>query len=594
MILGMLLMLDLAYGQGDAPAQLQGQEQVSKATGATIKSPNKQVTKLSASQVLIETGNDDLLENSSFEHSTFSTGWTLTAGTPAVELTKVNHGKKAYKVTLSAQTLSLCQHSTLYASQYASSFPQGVILAKVASTVSGIYTCSANAGTVNLNNCADTDTTGNWSSAKVPVILGATSNGVCFVSGTRASPTSPVVVGNVTGDVYFDKVKLKEGEILDTQPIQGPRVSYTPTFTNFGTMASTNCWYSQDGQFAHIECTATAGTPLAAEARMSLPTGWTSASTETLKLLGIANGTAAAGRVVSVLVEAGSSYLTFGYSDGGSGALLTKANANAIVAVGGIISFSVDIPITQLRGTTSTYVAPCGPLCADTFTATIAATGVVTEESPVGWLNGNCTNADPRVCAFDAGLITVAMACYGDNENISAYTGITSVSVDNNVQSTKLTCVKTGIDLVASRTIIGTFREVMRHAGVSKPKACYYGFGGASATLAVPTECTTGTCVEVLDSCAAISPPARSSAGLYTDFTIANGTFANSSFIDCDCKAYSTTTATYRECNPHFVTSDNTWSTNSSGGYVGNFATWNATGTNGDAYVSIICKGSEP
>lgn len=135
----------------------------------------------------------------------------------------------------------------------------------------------------------------------------------------------------------------------------------------------------------------------------------------------------------------------------------------------------------------------------------------------------------------------------------------------------------------------------MSTPGISKPKTCYYAFGGASATLASPTVCSTGTCVEVFDSCKAISPPSRSSAGVYADLTIANGTFAANSFIDCKCKSWATAASSQRDCDGMFETGDNTWATNSSGGYVlGSIGTHGSTGTYADTYVSFVCEGSAP
>ena len=142
--------------------------------------------------------------------------------------------------------------------------------------------------------------------------------------------------------------------------------------------------------------------------------------------------------------------------------------------------------------------------------------------------------------------------------------------------------------------IYGTFDQKMNVPGVTKPKTCYYYFGGTSATLAAPTECTTGTCVEVYDSCVAGTPPTRNSLGIYNDITFAAGTFAASSPIDCRCKSFDTTTNSPRQCEPYFVTGDNTWSTNSSGGWVGNLSALNQGLSAEDGYTQVTCEGREP
>lgn len=131
--------------------------------------------------------------------------------------------------------------------------------------------------------------------------------------------------------------------------------------------------------------------------------------------------------------------------------------------------------------------------------------------------------------------------------------------------------------------------------GVTSPKTCYYAFGGASATLASPVKCTTGTCVEVFDSCGTVLPPTYVATASYQDVTFASGTFANSSFVDCSCKAFDTTSAAPKDCRTYFVTSDHTWSTNSSGGLVLNmYATLQSTGAASDSYVTVKCEGRAP
>jgi len=127
--------------------------------------------------------------------------------------------------------------------------------------------------------------------------------------------------------------------------------------------------------------------------------------------------------------------------------------------------------------------------------------------------------------------------------------------------------------------------------GATNWKVCRYLFGGASVALDVPTECAASPCVELSDPCGAISPPTRGSTGVYTNITIADGTFKASSPLDCRCVAYDTTATTERACLLYFDTSDQTWSTTSAGGYVGNIKVQNAAGTLSDGYVQVTCEG---
>lgn len=145
-----------------------------------------------------------------------------------------------------------------------------------------------------------------------------------------------------------------------------------------------------------------------------------------------------------------------------------------------------------------------------------------------------------------------------------------------------------------SNIIIGQFNEVVTAPGVSKPKTCYYAFGGASATLAAPTECTTGTCVEVVDTCGTATPPTRSSLGTYASITFSAGTFANSSAIKCECSGFDSVSGNGRYCAPYFTTGGQSWASSSSGGYLINVFTSTPSATLDDTYVFLKCEGQAP
>lgn len=140
--------------------------------------------------------------------------------------------------------------------------------------------------------------------------------------------------------------------------------------------------------------------------------------------------------------------------------------------------------------------------------------------------------------------------------------------------------------------ITGTFANVVTAPGISKPRTCYYAFGGASATLAVPTVCSTGTCVEVIDTCASMTPPTFASTGLYQNLTIASGTFANSSPLFCQAYGYAAASAGYALMIND--TGDNDWSTNSSGGAVLNIAAYSSAPAAQNRYVQVKCEGQAP
>lgn len=191
---------DYVFGQGDAPPLLQGQYQGSKSVGSFIQTPNSGVTKINSSTALIETGNNNILVNPSFEHQVFSTGWTVGSGTFTEETVNEIHGKKAAKLVLSAQTMALTQDSSLYAAQFADGV-QGLASVRIKSDVA-LKVCSRSAGVTSSSLCVDVQANNKWGLYKVPFILGATSNGISVAS-----------TGAVSGTVYVDNAFVGAQEL---------------------------------------------------------------------------------------------------------------------------------------------------------------------------------------------------------------------------------------------------------------------------------------------------------------------------------------------------------------------------------------------
>jgi hypothetical protein len=168
-------------------------ENASSVTLEEIQVSNNQLTQTDANKQKIETGNKNILVNPSFEHSTFSTGWTSGAGSFSQNLTVEIDGLKAAEVTLSAQALAVTQDSTLYAAQFADGI-QGLASVRVKTLLSGIRVCSRQAGVTSTTNCVNVQGNGKWGLYKVPMILGATSNGISIASNGTS----------LTGTVYID------------------------------------------------------------------------------------------------------------------------------------------------------------------------------------------------------------------------------------------------------------------------------------------------------------------------------------------------------------------------------------------------------
>lgn len=123
------------------------------------------------------------------------------------------------------------------------------------------------------------------------------------------------------------------------------RVAYTPTFTGFGTATGIEAFHSRDGEFLDIDCKFTAGTTTATEARISLPSGLNTPSSETIKHAGTWTATIGATAFPVMLIESNLNYMTFGFIFGSTNPL-TKQLANALVAGGTVITIKARVPIS--------------------------------------------------------------------------------------------------------------------------------------------------------------------------------------------------------------------------------------------------------
>ena len=175
------------------------------------------------------------------------------------------------------------------------------------------------------------------------------------------------------------------------------RRAYTPTFTGFGTVSSSTCYESREGEFNVIDCRFVVGTTTATEARVSLPSGLTSSSNIVSGgfIAGIMGRQTSTNNGLGVLIEPSVSHLTF---TGGiqTASMFTKQNGNAIAASGDTFSFQVRVPISGwsnsnvIVGTFENVpTVPGAGARIDTFSATFGTTNATTActASPCSFLN---------------------------------------------------------------------------------------------------------------------------------------------------------------------------------------------------------------
>jgi hypothetical protein len=123
--------------------------------------------------------------------------------------------------------------------------------------------------------------------------------------------------------------------------------AYTPIFTGFGTVTNVAFYKKRLGDLLLIEGKFTSGTTTATEARISLPSGLTSAGTDIIPSIRKAGtfiqSIPSASQLVA-LIEPSVTYLTFGLQDA-SNAGLTKKNGDDMFSSSTDFSFSALVPI---------------------------------------------------------------------------------------------------------------------------------------------------------------------------------------------------------------------------------------------------------
>jgi hypothetical protein len=125
--------------------------------------------------------------------------------------------------------------------------------------------------------------------------------------------------------------------------------SYTPTFTGFGTPTGVEFEYRQVGENYEIRGKFVAGTTTATEARISLPTGATSAGTSIIPSLCLV-GSSSQGDF-QIAIEPSVTYMTLSDTTLGN---INKANASTVVLTGNTVSFFASVPVSGLTASTTT------------------------------------------------------------------------------------------------------------------------------------------------------------------------------------------------------------------------------------------------
>ena len=155
--------------------------------------------------------------------------------------------------------------------------------------------------------------------------------------------------------------------------------AYTPTFQGFGTPTAIQMQWRRQGSDIKIRGNFTIGTPTAAEARVSLPSGLTSSDISVIPALqqaGVFAHYAGATAYEVALIEPSVTYLTFGLSFSTVNPI-TKQNGNIVGTVGNVFSINASVPIQGWTATSPNIVTPAKNSASDwvSYTPTLVGFG---------------------------------------------------------------------------------------------------------------------------------------------------------------------------------------------------------------------------
>lgn len=412
---------------------------------------NNLLTQVDTNKHLIESGNSNILVNPSFEHATFSAGWVNSVGTFTAESSILVHGKKSAKLVLSAQTMSLTQSSALYASQFADGL-QGLGSVRIKSDVA-LKVCSIQAGVVSASNCVDVVANNKWGLYKIPFILGATSNGISIAS-----------TGSVTGTVYIDDAFVGATDL--TQNINACNdvsceTEFSASVSSAGVISNENLdWLTLSSH------TLNSGI-------YTFSINSTLSNTLPMNCVATDAGINATERVM-VIRSVTLDTLVVAAKSASDGTTLVDVPFTLVCQKQGS-----DFLAGKRRSTGEVYSTITGPESVDIFSAKISSAGLTSSENS-DFINGNCTLVDAGdfTCNFNAGTFTQTPNCViSSGQNPAALEDVTvgifkSLSITQaqikleSVSNTEinipftLMCQKQGVDFVASKVIVGSFKDV--------------------------------------------------------------------------------------------------------------------------------------
>lgn len=161
-------------------------------------------------------------------------------------------------------------------------------------------------------------------------------------------------------------------------------------------------------------------------------------------------------------------------------------SGSPVTYVDDIVSYTTKLPALSASLTVPKAVI-------NDYSVKVAASGtVVAGSETIDWINGDCTNADPRVCTFKSGIFTVAPNCVAsdvtdaDKSTVRVIaTSATSVSVrtvtdgvGGSTNAFNLFCEKSGADYIDPTTSTETKTIALTKSALTQDADSYFKVDG--------------------------------------------------------------------------------------------------------------------
>lgn len=480
----------------------------SPVTTTQLNVPNSQLTTSGTNTRRIETGNDNLLANPSFEHQTVGTGWTAINGSCAASSGVTIDGLKNCLFTSSGTNWSLSQCSTTNAPRFAGQEMENSIWLGSASTTDPIWVCPGTNGSYPTpsvaNGCMQYTNIGGIQILKNYFLGDSASTSNCIrISGSNSGTT-----------VGIDKAYtgLRTNSEVSGQ-LNTPYYPYTPTVSGNSNVTASMFQGRYGPNLKIYGKLSWSGAGTTAVPKIALPNSLSMRSDFFVgKVIGpVTMFDQGVQEYVGIAYVVSSTEIGFKrvYSTGASLPVGSDAQLPWTPGNNDFIDIPVlEIPIAGWENNINAFSTKCDDprQCETVFSAKVSSTGIVSDES-TDWINGSCTTSTgsqnfSTTCNFNSDIFKISPNCSFSIKKEFPWTSgvqsVTSTSIAYAVSNSGigssgvdayLVCQKAGADYDRSRITqqIVQMREVPRTPGAVRTDIFGVRYTGGSATTACST-----------------------------------------------------------------------------------------------------------